>query len=614
MITIHELPALRILIGLIAGVVLYPGYNMLPDWVLFLLIIMACIPLALSFTSGLKHRYRYLPSIYLFISTISLGLLQTWFADERNSPSHLNHFPELMSQKSQIIARCIDPPKKGQSWQVLMEGEAFLDSMDRWKSLTGKFIVFSKSFDRLPQPGEKFSIQAKLVEPPEREVPYAFDYKKYLENKYIYKISYIKESDIQLIKQTSFFNFKFIAFKIRNWCIGRCKLILGENEMADLASGLIFGYRDEIDESTQKAFVETGSVHLLAVSGMHVALIYINILFLLKLIGIRRLLGEKKMMLIAVSLIWVFTFVAGLSASVVRASLMLTILVVGKLFGRKGTGLNTVFSGAVLMIAFQPLVIYDVGFQLSFSAVLGIILLQHRVKMYLPPSFSKFKSLSDLITVTLAAQLGTIPLILYHFHQFPVYFLLSGIVAVFISDWVIKIGLAVVMISAFNTSLALYFGPLWELSVTALLKSVEGISRIPFGLVTGIYFSFVMATVLTGMLILTYIHIQKRVRYFGKVMLAGVMLLMFLDEWSLFVASKTENSTEMLIRNKQVTIIQKGLSGMIVADNRLDSMYVMNKVSGYLTASRIKDVKYQGITQNDIGHIEQRREISGLSE
>lgn len=92
------------------------------------------------------------------------------------------------------------------------------------------------------------------------------------------------------------------------------------------------------------------------------------------------------------------------------------------------------------------------------------------------------------------------------------------------------------------------------------------------------------------------------------------MLLMFLDEWSLFVASKTENSTEMLIRNRQVTIIQKGLSGMIVADNRLDSMYVMNKVSGYLTASRIKDIKYQMITQNDIGHIEQRREISGLSE
>jgi competence protein ComEC len=603
MITIHELPALRILIGLVAGILLYPGYGMLSGWTIIALIVVTLLIILAVYFLRVRYKIRYLPSLILIIPCVTIGILLTFFTDERNSLTHMNHFPEMAKKKSRIIAECLEAPKKGKSWQVLLKAEAIEDSLGEYRQLDGKFIIFSKSFERTPEPGDLVSVIAQLDEIRRNEVPYGFDYQKYLASKHIYKIAYIKDADLQIIKTSPIYHLKFMAYKVRNWCIERCKAILGRNEMADLASGLIFGYREEIDESTQKAFVETGSVHLLAVSGMHVALIYINILFFLKVIGFRWLVGEKKMILTAVMFIWAFTFIAGLSASIVRAALMLTILVVGKLFGRKGTGLNAVFSGAVLMITSQPFVIYDVGFQLSFSAVIGIILLQHKIKQTLPAPLSGQKTLASLISVTLAAQAGTLPLILYHFHQFPVYFLISGLVAVFISDWVIKIGLAVILVSTFSMPLAIYFGPLWEISTTALLKSVEWISKIPFGIVTKIYFSLSMALVLSVMLLLTYIHIQNRLRNYRTLMILGILLLFALEGWSLFNAAHRESTVRIQLQQKQVVIYRKGLIGTVAADYRLDSIFVMNKISGYITATRIKDIKYQALTENEIDNI-----------
>jgi competence protein ComEC len=506
------------------------------------------------------------------------------------------------------MAKCVEAPKKGKSWQIVMNAQSFINK-GRSYTLRGKFILYCKELNEMPAPGESFRVHVKLDTVRSPDIPKSFDYRTYLARQDIYKIGYIQKEDLKKVGEAPLVNIKNWAYQIRNWSIDRCTRLLGENELADVASGLIFGYRDKIDATTQRAFVNTGSVHLLAVSGMHVVLIYSNVILLLGLLQIRKLVGKKNVPLLALFFLWVFTFVAGLAASIVRATLMITIMVIGKYFGRQGINMNTVCAVAVIMLIYDPNVLYDVGFQLSFAAVVGILTFQQPVKQYFPEWLLLRNGFSNMISVTIAAQLTTLPLILYYFHQFPVYFMLSGIIAVFLADWVIKIGLAVILISIISSKIAVYFSLLWQMSVWSLLKSVAWIDRIPHGLISAIYFPIESVMILSFMLILTMIQCNSKVKHFKTLLMTGIFLLIIIDGASIYKATGRVGYEKYSINGKQVAIERKGFDGIVWADKALDSSKVMERLSGYMISERIIKVQYKLIPTENDGYIPIENEV-----
>lgn len=195
-----------------------------------------------------------------------------------------------------------------------------------------------------------------------------------------------------------------------------------------VAAALVIGQRDLITEEVKSAYTETGAVHVLAVSGLHVGIIFMILTFFLE--RVLRLdktkFGRVAVILISVLCIWGFALISGLSASVQRAAIMFSLLAVGRIAFRKIHVFNTLSVAAIAMLIYQPNQLFHVGFQLSFMAIIGIVAFTNYLdRLYYFPGLVVRKAWSAIAAST-GAQLGTLPLSLLYFKQFPAYFMLSG--------------------------------------------------------------------------------------------------------------------------------------------------------------------------------------------
>ncbi|MBF6596637.1 MAG: ComEC family competence protein [Fermentimonas sp.] len=194
-------------------------------------------------------------------------------------------------------------------------------------------------------------------------------------------------------------------------------------------SALTLGYKNDLTENLQEAFRVSGTAHVLAVSGLHVGIIYIVISMLFSFLGNRGKPYFLRQCLIIIVL-WGYVFVAGLSASVIRAAIMLSINCIGNIYNRKGFTLNTLFAAVFLILIYSPFTLFDISFQMSFGAVFSILFFQPKLQKLYSPSNKIIKYLWSLSTVSLSAQLGIFPLILYYFGTFPTYFFITNILVV----------------------------------------------------------------------------------------------------------------------------------------------------------------------------------------
>ncbi|MBK8442910.1 MAG: ComEC/Rec2 family competence protein [Sphingobacteriales bacterium] len=194
-------------------------------------------------------------------------------------------------------------------------------------------------------------------------------------------------------------------------------------------------------------YAETGTIHLLAVSGLHILLIgntlYVFFVWLLR----RWRKGKQTALVMAIACVVLYTLLSGLSVSAVRAALMYAMVGVGQLLGRRIITLNIVAATAFILLIFNPLSLYNIGFQLSYSAVLGIIWLNPYIQNWWISRHYWADMIWNSISVTLAASIATLPLLIYYFHQFPLYFVISNLVAV-PADILLKLGLLLLAVAA----------------------------------------------------------------------------------------------------------------------------------------------------------------------
>lgn len=325
----------------------------------------------------------------------------------------------------------------------------------------------------------------KPEEPPVAIIQGAFSMKKWLADKGIEQLLRLDSGEyLVTTKKSNQLQRELIDF--RKQLISR----LSEAGMAQreltVAGALLLGDRAEIDQELVKDFTASGLVHILAVSGMHVGLIYGAWMLLLGLI-----IPQRKKSIIAISaipLIWTYALITGLSPSVLRAVVMYTLLTIASLRKSPAHPLNALAAAALLMVISQPGVYKNLGFQLSFAAVWGIIVMQPLIRSCEMIRYRWLRMIAVSAMVTLAAQAATAPLGFYHFGSFPVYFFLANILAIPLSTILTYWGIATVLLAPVKV-VGQFFVIIFEKGIQLLNSLAHTIQLLPHSRIAGYFIS-----------------------------------------------------------------------------------------------------------------------------
>ncbi|HRP60902.1 MAG TPA: ComEC/Rec2 family competence protein, partial [Vicingus sp.] len=310
------------------------------------------------------------------------------------------------------------------------------------------------------------------------------------------------------------------------------------------ASALILGYKNNIEAQLKSAYSSAGAMHVLAVSGLHVGIIFMIFNVLLKFTEKFKYGGIIKGIILLLVL-WFYALITGLSPSVLRSATMFSFVVSAKMINRRTNFFNTLSASALLLLLVNPFLIFDVGFQLSYSAVIGIVLIQPWFSKLLSPTTWLGNYTWDLVTVSLAAQIATFPLGLYYFHQFPNYFLLANLLVIPFAVIILCLGLFTLAVS-FIPIISFYSGLALKWIIFSLNWVVSFIDQMPYAVTNQIKFTLsdaIFVYFIIGFILLLFVY--RKFYYFA---LASVTTLLLLTSIG-FDKFKLLNQKKLIVYN-----------------------------------------------------------------
>ena len=289
--------------------------------------------------------------------------------------------------------------------------------------------------------------------------PHQFNYKEYLKKQYIYHQIFLKNDELMVINQSNRSIYGF-ASKLRETINQKLKPYNFKPDELAIINALLLGQRQDISEETYNNYANAGAIHILAVSGLHVGIILLILNFLFRPIELMPYGLYIKTLLIII-LLWCFAIIAGLSPSVMRAVTMFSIVAIGLNFKRATNIYNTLAISMFILLLFKPTFLFEVGFQLSYLAVFSIVWIQPLIFRLWNPKFYVVNKLWQILSVTIAAQFGVLPLSLFYFHQFPGLFFISNLVIIPFLGLILGFGILIILLSFLNilpNILAISFG------------------------------------------------------------------------------------------------------------------------------------------------------------
>ena len=318
------------------------------------------------------------------------------------------------------------------------------------------------------------------------------------------------------------------SFKARQFAEEILTQYVTEKEALSIAKALILGIKTELDTDTRSLYAETGVMHILAVSGLHVGIVYFLILLMLGQ-SINQISKPRLVALVAIPLLWSYAFITGLSPSVLRAVTMFSLIVIAQAIDRKSNTINTVAISAFLLLIINPLMLFSVGFQLSYLAVYGIILIYpYLIRLYSPKSSFSFK-IWQLMVVSISAQIATFPLGLFYFHKFPTYFLLGNLLAVPAAMVIVWIGILLLPLAAISSWLGVVIGGLLTYLIMGLNWLLTQFQKLPWSAVDEVFLSRT-AVVLIYMLItsvMLWLITQRKSWFVSSLVMSFILATVF---------------------------------------------------------------------------------------
>ena len=574
-----QIPMLRIALAVIAGV----GAEIFADSVLhrsYEALLLMSILLAISFLSilgisfiskiELAYRLRVANGIVLSVFLISFGYVLTWFYADKNFE---NHFQKFISTESFCVAKVTKPPLEKEKVITLVAEVSEVKNKNQAVITQGNILinVLRDSTSNNLKYGDVIVFNSRIEEFDEPKNPNEFSFKLYQSFHNIYHRTFLKAGDWKLLSSNQGNILMAKIYDVREYFLSLIiKYVKDKNDFA-VASAIMLGYNDYMNGDVTRAYASSGALHVLSVSGLHVGIMFIMLNFLFGFLDNRGRKAQMAKAITIIMLIWFYACLTGLSPSVLRSAMMFSMIQFGKVMIRNVNTYNIIFASILLLVLFNPFIITEVGFRLSYLAVIGIIFLHPKIYSLIvigngqQPQFKKqetywlkpftffrydlkwfsFFALDfcwTIVAVSIAAQIATFPLSLYYFHQFPNLFLISNLVVIPVSNLILFLGtglFAVGTIPYLNDGVGWCFNALLVL----LNKFIFFIDSLWFALIQGISITMIeMIAMYVLIFLMCWLTEERRT----KVVLASLLIVFGLASF---------NSFETIQKSKQKKIV-----------------------------------------------------------
>lgn len=513
--SLHKYPFVRILIPFALGIWVIHFFSpslsverFYGGWALLLLLFIGLIPLSLFVRSfSMRWVFGGVLSVFLFLA----GVLVT----ERHQPAYeKTHFLNDTISYSFFLAKVIEPPTvKEKTIRLELSLVAVRDQNNKMLPRSGNILAYVSKTDQvvLPVYGQfiEFRKQPELIPPPVN--PNQFDYRAYLNRKGIFHQVFLKESDWISGPMGGVNPLYKVAYYLRDYLLQALQSNHIVGDTYGVAAAILLGYDEKLPAYLRKGYTAAGAMHILCVSGLHVGIVFLFFDFLLGFMNRKNGLQSVKTILLLL-MIWFYALLTGLSPSVQRAAIMLSFILFAKLFNKKGAVINSIAASAFLLLLLNPSVLFHLGFQLSYLAVLGIVLLQRPIYSLLYVKNKWIDKAWEITSVALAAQLATTPLVLHYFNQFPTYFMVSNLILVPFSFVVIVAGMVFLFVS-FIPFLANIMGWITSGLVYTMNVLIVSIEQWPAAVLRNIYISSIESAlifILVGILYMAFVLRHRR--------------------------------------------------------------------------------------------------------
>ncbi len=507
---LSHLPLLKITLPLIAGI---GCFNFLNIPLAYLLVFIFVLLFAV-FLSHLNIRNPYSKKGNAILVYVFLFFVGGLMISNKKISNQATHF---RNSKGQFAKGIISKPleEKEKTYKTVVAVEQIIDSLNKMIPVSGNLLVYIQKDSTLANLsiGDEVLFHLKSKEVDGTKNPGQFDYKNYLQHKSIYQQQYLTKAEITLIQKHKTLWFKRISHSIGMYVQSILRKYIPKQENFALADGILLGHRADIDVELYNAFAYTGILHILSVSGLHVGIIYGMLVFLLSFIKDKNKKIKIAKFVFIVGFIWIFTFVTGFSAACVRAAILFSLMNFGKLSKEHVTNLNLLAGSALLQLLIDPNNLFDIGFQLSYLAMLGLFIFTKPIYALYYSNNKLIDSIWQLWSASIAAQLFTVPLSIYYFGNFPTYFLLANIFAIPLSAVILWLSVGLGMFS-FIPFIANIIGWLDSLVISIFIQLTYFFSSLPLGKLYNLYISKVQLVILLiAILLLAFFVIQRKVKF-----------------------------------------------------------------------------------------------------
>lgn len=430
-------------------------------------------------------------TLFSFLLSFAVGNFTAVIHDASNNKGHYSmvksNYGEPLNMKVVIMER----------WKSTVKNERYVAELYEvnGRAATGKILLnFRKENNNKEiKIGMKLGVHSKIWQLQKPLNPDQFDYGSFLKNKSIYGQSYIDESSFSIFS-TQEKNMYYYSAIFRNKVMTNLKNSgFNQKELA-VVHALILGQRQDLDATVLQNYQYAGAIHILSVSGLHVGFILLFLNYFLDFLPNTSRFRSLKV-LVTILILWSFALVAGFTPSVVRSVTMFSFVAIGLYMRRKTYVFYTFYCSLLFILLFEPSFLFDVGFQLSYMALFFIIWLQPEFTKMWQPKNKIVGYLWSVFTITFAAQLGTMPLSLYYFHQFPGLFFVTNLLIMFLITIIMGVGLLLVLI-AFWTEIPVVVAKVLEKLIWVLNYIVEVIASFESFLFKDISFNFWMMSAL----------------------------------------------------------------------------------------------------------------------
>lgn len=527
-------------------------------WVLCITTVMALI-FGIHFWLSRNHfvQKNYF-GITTYLLSFCIGLLTHALHYEPGFKNHYSHFITESNTLQGTVSERLKPNKYAEKYYLK------ITKIDG-RAVFGKVLlnVSKKEIAHQLRSGDEIIIKGDLQPIAKTFNPYQFNYAAYLEKQNVFHQLYLKSGNhIQIGTQH---NLDYYVENYRNKLLNSFNIHHFSPETDNVIRALLLGQRQDMDAQTSENYTNAGVIHILAISGLHIAILYAMLLFIIK--PLQRLKNGKLIQfLIILAFLWLFAILSGLSASVVRSVVMFSFVSFGLYLNKSGNIYNILAVSMLVILLFRPNFLFDVGFQLSYIAVFAIVWLQ---PLYRSLTFSSYKIVNyftDVLVISFVAQIGVLPLSLYYFNQIPLFFFLANLVVIPLSSFVLVLGIAVLLFNFILPDFAMILGKLLSFSIEIMNEYIAWIASFKHFIIKDIPFSFSLLLVsyltLIGFILWLYDKRFSRLRFF----LCTVVILQ-LSILNTFRESKNENEFIVFNNRKSSLLTEKNYNKIVVYTN-----------------------------------------------